>query len=412
MKRKPVSSFELVKIPSDSQDMVGFEESFESECSGESNSYVEECDSESVEDFAPTKKDPLVTGVNASPPMVENHLFPGSNLSNSAIDIFKNFSSSSSTSMEYKLKLNHGKAFTQLEAAYNPENNSSEQKLDDHIRQDHSCHSYIEKEHSSKRLRTDEVTFTKHEVYSKREAKKVAQYFLEWKIDLRWYFNDPISLLTQTFKLNLSNLESGNYQLGAAHDCELKVYGSPSCPKHIGTIISEGKRNNKYLQLTKDFPGYEEPILLQPGWFHDLDDFVKLEVYDDNHFRIYDLASAAYTTVLSGPSDLFYRYNPNIVFFGKPISNFHLEVSFYGTDITFEMDYDAKRHRAVVYYTDDVSNEQRIYPARAVDLIIVSETQYIMNFNFSYPTNIYKGDQLEVNCIDIPMYGGANPIYF
>ncbi|KAJ3317034.1 hypothetical protein HDV06_002200 [Boothiomyces sp. JEL0866] len=245
-----------------------------------------------------------------------------------------------------------------------------------------------------------------------RKVKKVAQYFLEWKIDLRWYFNDPISPLTQTFKLDLSKLEHGQYSLGNMHECELKVHGSPSCPDIIGVIVSEGRTGKKFLHLRQGLNGAGNPISLEPGWFHDLDETIKLEVNSDNHFRIYDLTSAAYKKVTCGPPNLFFPYNSNIVFFGKPVSEFHLEVSFYGIDVIFEMDYDAKRRRSVVYYTDDVSSAQRIYPARAVDLVIVSPTLYIMNFNFSYPSNIYHSDQLEINCIDIPMYGGVNPFYF
>ncbi|KAJ3317483.1 hypothetical protein HDV06_001539 [Boothiomyces sp. JEL0866] len=247
------------------------------------------------------------------------------------------------------------------------------------------------------------------------EVAKVGHFFLNWQIDTIALFSDQFTLLTQGYKLELSTLEAGSYTIGTSRICQLKVIksmlGSPSCPDLLGTITSFGEGQQKYLTLSDQFKDSDKKLWLEPGFVYYLNEFVTLEVYNDNVFRIFDVSRSVYTDVMRNPPDLFFPYNSNLIFIGEAITDFLLKVNFYGKDLIFDIEYNSNTRLSSVIYTDPVAKLQRVYPVRAIDLIKISSKKFIMNFNFSYPTNTYR-TVLEVNSIGQPMLGGANPFYF
>ncbi|KAJ3269151.1 hypothetical protein HDV01_001729 [Terramyces sp. JEL0728] len=247
------------------------------------------------------------------------------------------------------------------------------------------------------------------------DVAKVGHYFLDWQIDVAAQYNDEFSLLTQGYKLELSSLEAGTYTVGTSRYCALKVLdsvlGSPSCPENIGVITSYGEGEKKYLTLAKDFEDGGKSFLLESGFVYYLTKLITLEVYKDNYFRIFDQSRSVYTDIMRNPPDLFFPYNPNLIFIGESANGFILRVNFYGRDLMLDMEYNSNTNLSAIIYTDPLAKLQRVYPVRAIDLVKISQKKFILNFNYSYATNSQKSI-LEINCISQPMLGGINPLYF
>ncbi|KAJ3268085.1 hypothetical protein HDV01_003482 [Terramyces sp. JEL0728] len=242
------------------------------------------------------------------------------------------------------------------------------------------------------------------------------EQFLIWKTDIIELYNEPVSQLAQAFKIDLSTLECGQYVFGAEADCQVKVASaaSPQCPNRIGTIFSEGKSGKKELLIADGNLGQGNSFSLKFGFKHQINPNVILKLVTDDILVLYDTAKSTFTKVCANPPDLVFPYAADRVFTGEITMDRMFKVNILGKDEVFQIDQYQQNGSTInqIFYKDEVSSVQKIYPYRVVELTAVTENVAIVNFNYAFAYNLKLRGQTKPTTIKHPIFAGANPIYF
>ncbi|KAJ3255370.1 hypothetical protein HK103_006289 [Boothiomyces macroporosus] len=227
--------------------------------------------------------------------------------------------------------------------------------------------------------------------------------FIDWKAEIPKFFGNAFNLLSRVFGLNLNTLGEGAYWFGADFIMDSKKQIAPKDATFVGLILSEGSTGKKFLVLNG-----REPVQLIAGLTEVVTDLITIIVYDGGELAMYNKAKPSYLKVCAGPPDLVFDYNENMVFTGIITSDKMFKVNILGQDE--ELRLDVFGQHCQVLYVDQLSKLQKIFPVRVVILSIISERIAIMDFNYSYPCNIYGKFRPEI--IDLLIPAGANPYYF
>ncbi|KAJ3251355.1 hypothetical protein HK103_002446 [Boothiomyces macroporosus] len=243
----------------------------------------------------------------------------------------------------------------------------------------------------------------------------VAEVYEEWKANVvEFYIRSPLTLLTQAFKLDLNKLSVGKYSFGGHPKCDKRViqssFGSYICPDVLGEIVSYGEEKTKTLTLVSGKDA-GKPLVLSPGWTYEVNQVLMLQVTELNNLVLYDLTREFYRNVINQPPDLFYPYDPKIVFYGKLIGQKELLVNFFGKDIVFWVN-DRSFPDLSLYYRDIVCRKQRIYQFKAIYIFRKVDDYYVIDFNCAYAVNLKVPEKMTINDIERAIYGGVNYNYF
>ncbi|KAJ3269147.1 hypothetical protein HDV01_001725 [Terramyces sp. JEL0728] len=244
---------------------------------------------------------------------------------------------------------------------------------------------------------------------TERKEKKVADMYEEWKANvIEFYIRSPLSLLTQAFKVELGKLSAGRYAFGDKTVGQ-SVLGSYNFPV-VGEIISYGEDNLKTMILAEGKDA-GKPLALEPGFTYDINELLIMEVTILNNLIVYDLTKEAYKKVIQQPPDLFYTYDPSLVFYGKLIAPKEILVNFFGQNQVFRVN-DQNFPNLSLYYRDIVCRKQRVFRYRATQIFRKVDDYYVVDFNCSYAVNFHYPEKVEINDVERAIYGGVNYNYF
>ncbi|KAJ3309544.1 hypothetical protein HDV04_005927 [Boothiomyces sp. JEL0838] len=235
------------------------------------------------------------------------------------------------------------------------------------------------------------------------QKAKACKHYMDWKVKLPKLMGNQLNLLSEVFRLNLNTLKEGDYWFGTDFIINSAQPQAPEGGVFVGLIQSEGCSDKKYLVIIG-----RKKVELKSGYIDAITSLQTIKVDDEGVLAMYNKTKPAFQKVCANPPDLFFQYNPDLVFVGSITPDQKFKFKMFGRDEVHDLV--IFPGGCQIFYTDHLSKLQNIYPLRVVVLDVVSDNVAIINFNHSHAC--YIRNKYQPKFIDFFIPAGANPDYF
>ncbi|KAJ3251909.1 hypothetical protein HK103_002014 [Boothiomyces macroporosus] len=242
-----------------------------------------------------------------------------------------------------------------------------------------------------------------HEIETRKE--KLKSNFMNWMARIPEHHAKKYTLLTEVFRVHLPSLKEGEYWLASDSIRKCDSDKTPNGVTIYGRIISEESIGKAFI-----IRNGEESVELRDGYCDAVTDQVTIVVLDGSYLAVHDRAKPSFKMVYARPSDLYFKYNPDMLFVGEITADGNVKVNILGREIVHPVDF--YPNGSQIIYCDHLSRLQKIYPNRVVAVNVLSEYVAIVDFNYSYSCYTIEKSSYIPKFIDIFIPAGTNPLYY
>ncbi|KAJ3308402.1 hypothetical protein HDV04_001332 [Boothiomyces sp. JEL0838] len=238
----------------------------------------------------------------------------------------------------------------------------------------------------------------------------VPKEYPDWKIIIYNYLSNEHSFVTEGYLLDLKTVNPGIYTVGTDSSCDKRVTkghaGSPTCPDLLGYLFVYGD-NECTLTLNQE----DIVVDLVPGMLYSVTPELKIRVTESKIMAIVDIKRMAYVNLLKKNSDMFFPYNPALVFHGEMLSEAVLMIKVKERNQELKLNYFCEGGFYELFYIDLLAENQKYMECRVVK-VQSKGNEMVVDFNFSYCVSTGKNTLIPINHINWSVDGGINPKYF
>ncbi|KAJ3310218.1 hypothetical protein HDV04_005157 [Boothiomyces sp. JEL0838] len=255
--------------------------------------------------------------------------------------------------------------------------------------------------------RNTETAPSKRARKTKINLEAVPKEYQDWKTMIYDYLSNEHSFVTEAYILDLKTLNPGIYSIGTDISCDKRITKeSPTCPDHLGYLFAYGDNQCTLTLNQKDIV-----VNLIPGTLYNVTPDLKIKVGESKIMAVIDTKRMAYINLLKKNIDMFFPYNPAIVFRGEMISESVLLIKVNGENQEFKPSYFPEGRFYELFYIDLLAQKQNYMQCRVVKLQ-QQGNEMVVDFNYSYSISTGKHTGIPINEIDWAVEGGINPKYF